>query len=53
MPDALLSKPVKPDAEAFLRCIRREGTPERVHYIELFLDVEVQQVGRASCRERV
>jgi len=43
MPDALLSTPVKPDAEAFLRCIRREGTPERVHFIELFLDVEVQQ----------
>lgn len=33
---------VKPDWEAFVRCIKREGTPERVHYIELFLDQEVQ-----------
>lgn len=34
---------VQPDWEAFLRCIRREGTPQRVHYIELFLDPEVSQ----------
>jgi uroporphyrinogen decarboxylase len=33
---------VNPDWEAFVRCIRREGTPARVHYIELFLDPEVQ-----------
>ena len=32
-----------PDWEAFLGCIRREGTPKRVHHIELFLDPEVQQ----------
>ncbi|HSV72244.1 MAG TPA: uroporphyrinogen decarboxylase family protein [Chthonomonadales bacterium] len=44
MTDALLSLPVQPDADAFLRCIRREGTPDRVHAIELFLDGEVQQV---------
>jgi uroporphyrinogen decarboxylase len=32
---------VTPDWEALLRCIKREGTPERVHHIELFLDPEV------------
>lgn len=35
--------PVKPDWEALARCIAREGTPERVHHIELFLDAEVQE----------
>jgi uroporphyrinogen decarboxylase len=34
---------VTPDWEALVRCIRREGTPKRVHNIELFLDGEVQQ----------
>lgn len=38
----LLSKPVQPDYEAFLKCLRRQGTPERVHFIELFLDAETQ-----------
>jgi len=38
----LLSVPIEPDWQAFVRCILREGTPERVHYIELFLDMEVQ-----------
>ncbi|MHB0858356.1 MAG: uroporphyrinogen decarboxylase family protein [Anaerolineae bacterium] len=33
---------IKPDWEAFLGCIRREGTPERVHLVELFLDGEVE-----------
>ncbi|MHB1294472.1 MAG: uroporphyrinogen decarboxylase family protein [Anaerolineae bacterium] len=33
---------IKPDWEAFIRCIRREGTPERVHLVELFLDGEVE-----------
>ncbi|MDH7568701.1 MAG: uroporphyrinogen decarboxylase family protein [Armatimonadota bacterium] len=39
----LLTVPVKPDWESLLRCIRREGTPPRVHFIELFLDPEVQE----------
>jgi len=38
---------VTPDWEALVRCIRREGTPKRVHNIELFLDAEVQE---AVCR---
>jgi uroporphyrinogen decarboxylase len=33
---------VSPDWEALVRCIERQGTPERVHHIELFLDGEVQ-----------
>jgi uroporphyrinogen decarboxylase len=37
------SVPVRTDYEAFLRCLRREGTPDRVHVIELFLDGEVQE----------
>jgi len=32
---------VRPDWEAFLRCVTREGTPDRVHFVELFLDPEV------------
>ncbi|MBN1917866.1 MAG: hypothetical protein JW889_08160 [Verrucomicrobia bacterium] len=35
---------VTPDWEAFLACIRREGTPRRVHHIELYLDYEVEDV---------
>jgi uroporphyrinogen decarboxylase len=37
----LLSRAVKPDAEAFLENVRREGTPKRVHHMELYLDGEV------------
>ena len=33
---------VTPDWEGFVRCIMREGTPGRVHFIELFLDDEVR-----------
>jgi len=33
---------IKPDWESLVRCIRREGTPRRVHHIELFLDGEIQ-----------
>ncbi len=35
--------PVEPDYEGFIRCIRREGAPARVHNIELFLDWEIQE----------
>jgi uroporphyrinogen decarboxylase len=40
---SLLSVPVTPDWPGLLRCLRREGTPGRVYFIELFLDPEVQQ----------
>jgi uroporphyrinogen decarboxylase len=36
------SRGVSPDYGGLLRAIRREGTPERVHFIELFLDAEVK-----------
>jgi uroporphyrinogen decarboxylase len=42
-----LSGSVKPDAEAFLANLRREGTPRRVHFMELFLDAEIKE---AVCR---
>lgn len=32
----------KPDWEEFVRVIRREGTPRRVHHVELYLDGEVK-----------
>ena len=40
--NGLLSTPITPDWEALVRCIKRQGTPQRVHHIELFLDREVQ-----------
>jgi uroporphyrinogen decarboxylase len=42
MSPELLSTPVQPDWPALVACILREGTPDRVHHIELFLDREVQ-----------
>ncbi len=33
---------VTPDWQGFLRCLRREGTPERVFFIELLIDEEVK-----------
>ena len=35
---------VRPDSQAFLACLRREGTPRRVHHIEIYLDEEVKQI---------
>lgn len=40
-PNRFLPAP-QPDSESFLRCLKRQGTPARVHFIELFLDPEVQ-----------
>jgi len=37
------SKIVTLDWQGLLKCLRRDGTPERVHFIELFLDKEVQE----------
>lgn len=34
---------VSPDWEGYCRCIARDGTPSRVHYVELFQDIEIQQ----------
>ena len=38
-----LSLDIEPDWQGLVRCIRREGAPDRVHFIELLLDPEVQQ----------
>ena len=43
MSEAYLTDPVNPDWEALLKCIGREGTPYRVHNIELFLDDEIKE----------
>ena len=43
MDSKLLGKPVKPDWEGFLACLQRQGTPARVHHIELFLDWEIEE----------
>ncbi len=39
----VFSRKVEPNADAFLSNLRREGTPHRVHYMELFLDDEIQE----------
>ena len=47
MSRAFFCRQIDPDFEELLRVIRRQGQPRRVHFIELFLDAEVQQ---AICR---
>ena len=40
-----LSQPPKPDYEAFIKkVLLRKGTPERVHFMELFMDGELQPI---------
>jgi uroporphyrinogen decarboxylase len=36
------SKKITPDWESFYECISQRTVPQRVHYIELFQDIEVQ-----------
>ncbi|MBE3039520.1 MAG: hypothetical protein IMZ62_11995, partial [Chloroflexi bacterium] len=38
-----LETPVKPDWEALIANLRRQGTPRRVHHLELFQDGEIAQ----------
>ncbi len=33
---------IVPDWEGFLRCLRREGTPDRVYFVELLVDEEIK-----------
>ena len=33
---------ITPDWEGFIKCLRREGTPQRAHFIELIIDGEVK-----------
>ncbi|MCS7059811.1 MAG: uroporphyrinogen decarboxylase family protein [Anaerolineae bacterium] len=37
------SREIRPDWSAFVDCILRKGTPQRVHLIEPFIDIEVQE----------
>lgn len=37
------SIPITPDADGLLRCIRRQGEPKRVHFLDLYLDPEIQE----------
>ena len=41
MTESPFSVEITPDWEGLVACVRREGTPKRVHYVELFLDWEV------------
>jgi uroporphyrinogen decarboxylase len=36
------SKRVVPDWKSFISCLKREATPQRVHFIELIIDDEIQ-----------
>lgn len=40
---SLFDVPVQPDHIALLETLRREKTPERVHFMELYIDAEMQQ----------
>lgn len=39
----LFEKKIQPDFDALRRNILRQGTPERVHYVELFWDIPIRQ----------
>ena len=39
----MLEIPIQPDCEALLAGLRRQGTPKRVHFLELFLDREIKE----------
>lgn len=57
MPHAPHLMPPRPDADGLLRCIWRQGTPSRVHHVELFLDPEIksavcERFGVASDQDR-
>ncbi len=42
MKNSPFSVEIEPNWEGLVRCIERQGTPDRVYFIELFLDAEVQ-----------
>jgi uroporphyrinogen decarboxylase len=44
VPASPFSKDITPDWEGLKQCISRAGTPQRVHFLELFLDPEIKQV---------
>ncbi len=42
-PSSPFCKPITPDWESLIRCVSRQGRPERVHILELYLDGEIKQ----------
>jgi len=42
--DLLKNSSIVPDVEELIAVIKREKRPQRVHFIELFLDDEVKEV---------
>ncbi len=44
MPKSPFTRTITPDWESLVQCIARKGTPDRVHYLELFLDPEIKQL---------
>jgi len=44
MPESPFTENINPDWESFVKCVAREGDPQRVHNIELFLDPEVKEL---------
>jgi uroporphyrinogen decarboxylase len=43
MPESPFAQDVTPDWESLVRCVARQGTPRRVHFLELFLDEEIKR----------
>ena len=43
MQDKFFTTTIKCDWEGFLRCIKRDGEPDRIYFIELFIDPEIKQ----------
>ncbi len=43
MKDSPFSIRIAPDSQELIRCIRREGTPKRVHFFETHIDLEIRE----------
>lgn len=43
MPTSPFSRAITPDWESLIQCVSRQGIPQRVHVLELFLDPEIKQ----------
>jgi len=43
MPQPPFSRSISPNWESLVDCVMRKGTPERTHFLELFLDPEIKE----------
>ena len=50
MTGSTFSKDIGLDWEALMNCISRKGTPERVHFLELFLDPEDSRISATDVK---